>query len=221
MMTIAAVAGTRAIENLDDVDALPVNLGPIWEKLNRPMQPVTIGQQGKTIRPKPRRIQDINEQEISEADGEDVAERAGERSDSEEENDDDIQEKSSIADQDTDVTGDMQQYSAIQKGDLVAVYVAHHWRSSPLIGLVHDVILEEESFVIHWYSASWSGKCSPLYDGGGGHRRPKTEKLDIRCCLLWQFKLTSKKEALSSATVQKLKSAYRGIVTGFDKTPVL
>ena len=103
----------------------------------------------------------------------------------------------------------MDQYAKITRGDLVAVYVEHHWKSSPQLGRVLEINVEEETILIHWFAASWSGKCSPLYTGGGANRKPKTELLDVRCILLWQFHLTSRKEALSSATVIKLKAAYR------------
>ena len=56
----------------------------------------------------------------------------------------------------------MEQYSAVQKGRMVAVYVAHHWDSrNPLIGKVLKIENEDETFLIHWYGASWTGRCSP------------------------------------------------------------
>jgi hypothetical protein len=60
---------------------------------------------------------------------------------------------------------------------LVAVYVKHHWTTGSLIGMVMDIHsddIDEETFVIHWYGSSWSGKCFPLYEGGGANRKLKT-----------------------------------------------
>ncbi|XP_072051459.1 uncharacterized protein [Amphiura filiformis] len=48
-MTIAAAAGSQdgALQPTGVDDALPESMEPIWRKLNKPMQPMTIGSQGK------------------------------------------------------------------------------------------------------------------------------------------------------------------------------
>ena len=106
----------------------------------------------------------------------------------------------------------MEQYATVQEGMMVGVYVEHHWDSkNPLIGKVLDIDNEDETFLIHWYGASWTGRCFPLYEGGGTNRKPKSELLDVRCIILWQFSLTKKKGALTGATVGKLKALYSNI----------
>ena len=105
---------------------------------------------------------------------------------------------------------DLSRFSSIQIGDMIGVYVEHHWESNPQIGKVLDVNLKEETFTIHWYYSTWTGKCRPLFLGGGAHRKPKTEILDVRCALLWQFNLTPS-DYLKSVTAQHLKTAYKDL----------
>ena len=105
---------------------------------------------------------------------------------------------------------DMQQYKAIKKGMMVGLFVEDYWPNvCPQIGCVEDVSLNDEVITVHWYSCSWTGPCKERSTGVGANRRKVTEMLDIRCCILWDFSLTSKRKTLKDITVQKLKAAYR------------
>ncbi|XP_072015608.1 uncharacterized protein [Amphiura filiformis] len=203
-MTIAA-AGSQdgALQPTGVDDALPESMEPIWRKLNKPMQPMTIGSQGKISKSQhqSRHMFDPGHDEDDH-----LEEVTGDPLDKEDENIHEAELENSYEDEETNLT----QYSAIENGDMVAVYVDHFWKSSPLIGQVVDVNMEEGIIVIQWFYASWSGKCGPLFLGGGAHKQPKTECLDIRSVLLWGFKLTPAKY-LKSATVVKLKRAYKEI----------
>ena len=95
---------------------------------------------------------------------------------------------------------------------MVGLYVEHYWpQVCPQIACVEAINLEEEIVIVHWYSASWTGPCKERNSGVGANRKKVTEKLDIRCCILWQFNLTSKRKTLPDVTVKKLKDAYRDL----------
>lgn len=107
----------------------------------------------------------------------------------------------------TDTESELTQYGTIKKGDFVAVFVEHHWTGKPQIGKVQEIDFEEGTLLLHWFSASWTGKCGPLWYGVGSNRKPKDESIDIRCVVLWQFELT-RSSCLKHNTVSRLKNAY-------------
>ena len=110
----------------------------------------------------------------------------------------------------TDYVSDIQQYRGIKKGMMVGLYVEDYWpQVCPQIACVEDVSLEKETVTVHWYSASWTGPCKERNSGVGANRKKVTDILDIRCCVLWQFNLTSKRRTLPDTIAKKLKSIYR------------
>ena len=112
----------------------------------------------------------------------------------------------------TDYVDEIQQYRTIAKGMMVGLYVEDYWpRVCPQIACVEDMSLEEETVRVHWYSASWTGPCKERNSGVGANRKKVTEVLDIRCCVLWQFNLTSKRKSLPDIIAKKLKSTYRDL----------
>ena len=66
---------------------------------------------------------------------------------------------------DTESVNELTQYGSIRKGELVAVFVQHHWTGKPQIGKVQEINFEEGTLVLHWFYSSWTVKFAPLWPG--------------------------------------------------------
>ena len=112
----------------------------------------------------------------------------------------------------TDCQNDLDQFKTLKPGMMVAMYVEQHWpQICPQIAKVFEVNTEEETMKVHWFHSKWKGKCSPAFHGAGKHRTPNVELVDIRCCVLWDFTLTTKNKALKGNTSDNLKSIYSSL----------